>query len=108
MEPVKDLANYLLMVCNVFFIGFPFSGSSVYCYVIHIDGNTSSVDKVSEYSVHHGLKGCRGVSESEEHHSQFKESFVSYEGHFPPIFFFDEYLIVPPLNVDSHEQHAAS
>ena len=45
------------------------------------------------------LKGGGGVSETEDHHCRFKESFVGNEGSFPLMPIFDSDIIVSSSNV---------
>ena len=46
---------------NVFVFSFSFSAPSVDGYVIHVDGDISSIDEISEYGVHHSLECGWGV-----------------------------------------------
>ena len=89
------------MAGDVFIFCFSLFTSSVDCYVIHIDCDVHSIDEVSEYGVHHSLEGGRGVGQAKEHDCGFKEPFVRNKGRFPPVFLFDEDLIVPPFDVHS-------
>jgi len=102
-KSVKDLSDQVAVSSEVIVLRFPLFAPGVNCYVIHVDHNTSSINEVSEYGIHHGLEGGRGVSQAEEHHSRFKQPFIRDEGRFPPVFLFDEDLIVPPLNVHPHK-----
>ena len=77
-------------------------------YIIHVDGDASPIDKVSKYGVHHHLKSHGQVGEPKKHYCWFKEPFVCYEGHFPPVLFFDEYFVVSPFYVNSCKQCAPS
>ena len=45
------------------------------------------------------MEGGRGVSETEEHHGRFKESFVGNEGSFPLMPIFDSNIIVSPSDI---------
>ena len=45
----------------MFFVCFPLLGACVYGNVIHVDCDVPFVDEIMEYSVHHSLKGSRGV-----------------------------------------------
>jgi len=45
----------------MFVFCFSFFPPSVDRYVVHVDRDIPSVDEVSEYGVHHGLEGSRGV-----------------------------------------------
>ena len=45
------------------------------------------------------MEGGGGVSETEEHHCRFKESFVGNEGSFPLMPVFDSDIVVSPSNV---------
>ena len=72
-------------------------------YVVHVDCHTPFVNEVPEDHVHHGLEGGRGVSEAEEHDRGFVKALVGDESRFPLVFRFDEYFVIPPLDVNADE-----
>src|SRR6266702_34050 len=45
-------------------------------YIIHIDDNFSRGDDVSKLRVHHSLKNCRRITQSEWHYCWFEQSHV--------------------------------
>ncbi len=85
------------------FVALPRSCSRMDSYIVHVDGDTSFIDEVVEYSVHHGLEGGGGVGETEEHDCWFVESLIGDEGHLPLVFRFDEHLVVSPFDVETSE-----
>ncbi|PFH50925.1 hypothetical protein AMATHDRAFT_143859, partial [Amanita thiersii Skay4041] len=69
-------------------------------YVVHINTHPSLGDLISEYVIHHCLKGCRRVCESEELYQWFKYTVrVLTKGHFPFVTILDPDIIVPPPDV---------
>ena len=92
------------MAFSVIFITFPRPVPSVDGYVVHVDCDTSFVDEVVEYGVHHSLEGGRGVGQSEEHNHGFVEPLVRYEGCLPSVLRFDEDFVVSPFDVEACEQ----
>ena len=59
------------MTLEVVLVALPWFGSHVDCYVVCVYGDTSFVDKVTEYHIYHGLEGGRGVGQTEEHDRWF-------------------------------------
>ncbi|KAG5337138.1 hypothetical protein C0989_010565 [Termitomyces sp. Mn162] len=55
--------------------------------------------KVPEDVIHHGLKGGRAISESEEHNEQLKQSLVGLEGSLPLVSLLDAHVIVTLLDI---------
>ena len=53
--------------------------------------------------VHHGLKCCRGVRETEEHYVRFIQPIFGFEGCFVLISVFDPNVIVSPAYVEFRE-----
>ena len=49
--------------------------------------------------VHETLKGGRGIGESKEHYSRFKESFMSDKGSLPLVSILDTHVIIFPANI---------
>ena len=84
-------------------LAFPWSGPSVDGYVVHVDRYAPFVNEVAEYHVHHSLESGWRVGKSEEHDCWFIESFVGDERCLPSVFWFDEYFIVSPLDVNAGE-----
>ncbi|KAF9796683.1 hypothetical protein IEO21_10969 [Rhodonia placenta] len=58
--------------------------------------------------IHHGLEGCGGVGEAEEHHQGFVQSPVSYEGRLPFIAGFDPDVIVSPSDIELCEERSTA
>ena len=71
-KPIKDLSDQDAMAGNMFIFRLSLFAPSVSCYIIHVDRDAFSVDEVSEYDVHHGLEGGRGVGQTKEHDCGFK------------------------------------
>src|ERR1700677_1937660 len=70
-------------------------------YIVHIDSDDCSpdcvlCDDIFIDLIHHGLKGRRGVTESEKHDCGLKESIACFERCFMFISFFDSYVVVTP------------
>ena len=53
--------------------------------------------------VHHGLEGCRGVAQAEEHHSQFIQPAVGGKGGLPFVTFLNPNVIEVPAEVQPGE-----
>jgi len=53
--------------------------------------------------VHHGLEGCGGVCESEEHHEQFKQASIGTECRLPFIALLHPDVVVTPSDVEFGE-----
>ncbi len=96
------------MLSQVVLLTLPGPWSCVNGNIVHIDHHAPPVDEVSEDRVHHGLESGRRVSEAEEHDRWFVEPFVGDECCFPSILWFNEDLVVPPLDVDTGELCAVS
>ena len=74
-------------------------------YIVHIDSNDCSpyrvlCDDIFVDLIHHGLEGCRGVTESEEHDCGLKESIACFERCFVFIALFDAYIVIPPAHIE--------
>jgi len=67
--------------------------------IIHIDRALSAVDEFHEFVVNHGLEGCWGVGQAEEHDGRFEQSVTCLEGGFPFVAFLDAYVVVSPTHV---------
>jgi len=89
-------------------MAFSWFWSHVDGYVVHIYGDASFVNEVTEYGIHHGLKSGGGVGQAKEHDCRFVEPFVSDEGCFPSVFWFYQHFVVPPFNVKSSKKGAVS
>ena len=96
------------MPLDVLIVWFSLSWAGMYCYIVYIDGDISSINKVTEYGVHHHLRGSQWVGEAEEHYCWFVEPFVGNECCFPSVFLFDEDFIIFPLDIETYEEGAAS
>src|SRR5258708_35652304 len=72
-------------------------------YVIHIADGLIAVDEGVEDVIHHGLEGGGGVTQSEEHDKQLKESLVCGEGWLPLISFFETDIVEAPVEVQGGE-----
>ena len=75
--------------------------------VIHVDDKPSLSDHVSERVIHELLECSGGITETEEHNCQFKESFVCNEGGLPLVTVFDLNIVVPPTNIKLGEVRAS-
>ena len=84
----------MLSFCFVWF-GFGVDG-----HVVHINCEPSFRHFRCENGIHHGLKGRRGVGESEEHYSGFEQSLVGNERCLPLIPILDSDIIVAPPYVE--------
>ncbi len=72
--------------------------------VVHVYSYSSPLkfvfeDGVLEDIVHHGLKSCRRVGESEVHDCGFEETIPRFECCFPLVSFLDSYVVVSPSNI---------
>src|SRR5258707_8726953 len=96
--------DVFFMPTSMFLFSFSRASSCMNSQVVRVDGEPSLGYLFTEYSVHHHLEGCWGVSESKEHNCQFEESFRGQECHFRFIAWFDTYVVVPPSNVKFCEE----
>src|SRR5712671_794960 len=71
--------------------------------VVHVNHYAPFVDEVAEDCVHHGLEGGRRVSEAKKHDCWLVKSFVGYERRLPSVFWFNQYFVVSPLDIDASE-----
>ena len=71
--------------------------------IIHINDKSSFCDHVAKGVIHEVLESGRGISETEEHHSWFEESFMGDKGGFPLMPVFDLDIIVPPSDIEFGE-----
>src|SRR6202789_2752798 len=69
-------------------------------YVVEVDTDDALHDEILEDVVHHGLKGRRGVRESEEHHKGFEEAAIRTKRCLPLVTFLHANIIVAPSNVE--------
>ena len=76
----------------------------MYPQVVHIDFEPSFGDHVSKDMIHECLKSRRGIAESKEHYSGFKEADRSDERCFPLVFLPDANVIITPSNIKFGEQ----
>src|SRR5258708_16019215 len=82
------------------FFGFSRASLCVDSQVVHVNREPSLGYLFTEYGVHHHLKGCWGVSESEKHNRRFEESFWVQKRCLRFVAWFDAYVIVSPSNVE--------
>ena len=107
-ESLEHPVHQFLIVFQVIFVALLRSDPCVDGYVVHVDHHASFIDKVPENHVHHGLEGGGRVGETEEHDRWLVEPFVGDERRFPSIFWFNEHLVIPPLDIDTGEHRAVS
>src|SRR6266404_8738840 len=72
--------------------------------VVHINDDTGPLCEKAEldlleYLVHHGLKGTRGVGQTEEHNPWFKKAIFGFKRRFLFVPCFDPDVIVTPSHV---------
>jgi len=72
--------------------------------VIHIAYDFTMVDELMKDVVHHHLEHCRGVAQSKEHDSWFKQASVSPECSLPLITLLDLHIVEPPAEVEYGEE----
>ncbi len=72
--------------------------------VIHGAYYLTIVDELMEYVIHHCLECHRGVAQSEEHNSWFKQASVSLECSLPLITLLNPYIVEPPAEVEYSEE----
>jgi hypothetical protein len=92
----------------MFFFCFPRSSLSVDGDVVHVYREPSLGYLFAEDGVYHHLKHCRGVSETEEHHSGFEEALWGEEGSLPLISWLNSDVVVSPVNIKLGEKGAAA
>jgi hypothetical protein len=68
--------------------------------VVHVNDKPSFGNHVLEGIIHESLEGGRRVVYSKEHDGGFEESFMSNEGAFPLVAFFDADIVISPLYVE--------
>ena len=76
--------------------------------VIHVAYDFAAVDELMKDVVHHCLERRRGVAQSEEHDSWFKQASVSSKHGLPLIAFLDLHVVEPPLEVEHSEELSTS
>ncbi len=72
--------------------------------VIHVAYYLAIVDELIEYVIHHCLECCRGVAQSKEHDSWFKQASVSLECSLPLITLLNPHIVEPPVEVEYCEE----
>ncbi len=72
--------------------------------VVHVAYYLAIVDELMEYVIHHCLECHRGVAQSEEHDSWFKQASVSLEHSFPLITLLNLHIVEPPMEVKYGEE----
>ena len=76
--------------------------------VIHVDDKPSFHNHISKWVVHEMLEGGRGVGETKEHDSRFKEAFVGNKDSFPLVSILDIDIVVSPLYIEFGEDFGIS
>ena len=71
--------------------------------VIYVDDEPSISNHISKEVIHKSLECGRRVTETKEHDSWFKESFVSNEGRFSSMSILDMNIVIPSMNVEFGE-----
>ncbi len=89
------VSGYMVILC------FFRSSCRVDHHIVHVHHHAPVSYKVPKDCVHHGLECGWRVSKSKEHDCWFVEPLVGDEGRLPSIFRFDQYFVVPPLDVDA-------
>jgi hypothetical protein len=69
-------------------------------HVIHVNCEPPFGYFTRKDCIHHSLKGCGRVRESEKHYGRFEQSFVRQEGGFPFVSFLDADVVVTPAYVE--------
>src|SRR5258707_8392637 len=95
LEGSKDLADNPLVFGE---------GGGVDEDVIHVAYDFATVNELTKDVIHHHLEHCRGVAQSEEHDSQFKQASVSLECGLPLIALLDPHIVEPPAEVEYGEE----
>ncbi len=72
--------------------------------VVHVAYSLTVVDELMEYVIHYCLECHRGVAQSEEHDSWFKQALVSSECSFPLITLLNLHIVEPPMEVKYGEE----
>ncbi len=72
--------------------------------VIHVAYYLAIVDELTEHVIHHCLECHRGVAQSEEHDSWFKQALVSLEHSFPLVTLLNPHIVEPPVEVEYSEE----
>ena len=71
--------------------------------VVHVNDKPSFRDHITKGVIHKALESGRGIGETEEHHSGFKESLMGDEGSFSLMSIFDSDIIVSPSDIEFGE-----
>jgi hypothetical protein len=74
------------------------------CYIVHVDGKSSSCDLFVKYHIHHCLEGCWRVGQPEEHYHWFKESQVGYKGCLVLVLGDYPYHVISPPDVNRGDE----
>ena len=72
--------------------------------VIHVAYDFATINELTKDVVHHHLEHHRGVAQSEEHDSWFKQASVSPECCLPLIALLDLHVVEPPVEVEYGEE----
>ena len=67
--------------------------------IIHVDDEPAFCDHIMKRVIHESLESGRGVSKAKEHHSWFKESFMSDKDGFPLVSILNADIIIFPTNI---------
>jgi hypothetical protein len=90
------------------FFHFSRSASGVDGDIVHIYGKPYLSYLFPEDGVHHHLECRQGIGEAEEHYHRFEESLWGEKGSLPFIPWFDPDIIVPPADIELHEEGATA
>src|SRR5258708_26392717 len=94
-EGSKDLADNLPVFRE---------GGGVDEDVVHVAYDFTTVDELMKDVIHHHLEHHRGVAQSKEHDSWFKQALVSPECSLPLITLLDPHVVEPPVEVEYSEE----
>src|SRR5712672_595767 len=75
-------------------------------HIVHIDDEPSFSEFFFENGVHHHLKGCWRISQSEEHYHGSVEAFVGNDGCFAQVSVSNSHVVVPPAHIELSEEGA--
>ena len=67
--------------------------------VVHVNRDVTFVDEFTEEVIHHGLEGCRGVCEAEEHDHRFEEAAIRFECSLPLVAIVHADVVIPPTDI---------
>jgi len=76
--------------------------------IVHVDGKVSCFDIFVKHHIDHGLEGCWGVGQTEEHYLGLEESLGCEECCLPFVLFLDADVVVSPLYIEFCKQSAST